>query len=69
LGFRLHQHRLTQVNVMLSPIELDLLLPHHFVKAEGVLGTGSMRLHIVEVLLSSSPNFCSFHVKVSANLD
>jgi hypothetical protein len=35
LGLHLHQHRLMQAQVPLSPVELDLLLPQHLVEAEG----------------------------------
>jgi hypothetical protein len=41
-GLCLHQCRLMQVKVPLSPIELDLLLPQHLVEAEGVLCTGGV---------------------------
>jgi hypothetical protein len=68
-GLRLHYCRLTQAEVSLSPIELDLLLPQHHVDVEGVFGAGSVRLHLVEVLLSSSLGFCLLNIKVSANLD
>jgi hypothetical protein len=37
-GLRLHQHHLTQAQVLLSPVELNLLLPQHLVEAEGMLG-------------------------------
>jgi hypothetical protein len=68
-GLCLHQCRLTQVWVPLSPIELDLLLPQHVVKAEGVVGAGGVCFHFVEVLLSSSLGFCSFGIKVGTDLD
>jgi hypothetical protein len=58
-----------QIKVSLSPVELDLLLPQHLVEAEGVLGAGSVHFHLVEVLLSSSLGFCSFNIKVGADLD
>jgi hypothetical protein len=66
---RLHQFRLMQVKVSLSPIELDLLVPQHLVKAEGVLGAGGVHFYLVDVLLSSRLGFCSFGVKVGADLD
>jgi hypothetical protein len=68
-GVCLHQFRLTQVKVPLSPIELDLLLAQHLVKAEGVLGAGGVHFYLVDVLLSSRLGFCPFDVKVGANLD
>jgi hypothetical protein len=54
LGLRFHQDYLVQVQVPLFPIEPDLHLPQHLVKAEGVPGLGGMHLHLVKVLLSSS---------------
>jgi hypothetical protein len=39
---------------MLSPIELDLLLPQHLIEVEGVLGASGMSHHLVVVLLLSS---------------
>jgi hypothetical protein len=69
LGQCLHQCRLMQAEVPLSPIKLDFLLPQHHVEVEGVLGVGGVRLHLVEVLLPSSLDFCSLDVKVGADLD
>jgi hypothetical protein len=68
LGLRLHQHRVAQVQVPLSSIELDLLLPQHLVKAEGGLGVGGVHIHLVEVLFLSSLDLGSLGVKVGANL-
>jgi hypothetical protein len=36
----------------LSPIELNLLLPQHLIRVEGVLSEGGVSHHLVEVLLS-----------------
>jgi hypothetical protein len=46
-GLRLHQHRLTEAQVPLSPIELDHLLPH----GEGLLLSCQLLLPRQELLL------------------
>jgi hypothetical protein len=65
LGMRLFHRCLLQSEVPLLLAEGDLLLPYHFVKAEGVLGTVGMHTHLIEVLLMSKLGLRSFSVKVS----
>jgi hypothetical protein len=43
--------------------------PQHHIEAEGVFGTGGEHSQLVEVLLMSSLGFCSFNIKVGADLD
>jgi hypothetical protein len=69
LGLRLHQCHLMQVEVLFSFVELDLLLPQHLAKAEGMLGACGVHLHLAEVLFSISLGLCLLGVKVSADLD
>jgi hypothetical protein len=53
----------------LFPDKLGLLLPKPLVKAEGKLGAGSVRTHLVKVLLMSSLEFHPILVKVDPDLD
>jgi hypothetical protein len=69
LGLCLHQRRLAQVQVPLSSIELDLLLPQHLIEAEGVPSMGVVHLHLDKVLFLSSLGLCPFGIEVEANLN
>jgi hypothetical protein len=54
--------------VLHSLIELDLFLPKHLIKTEGVLGTGGVSRHHVEVLFLSSLGLGPLCVKVGTDL-
>jgi hypothetical protein len=68
-GLRLHMSHLTQAHVLVSLVKMDLLLPEHLVKVEGVLGVSGVLLHFVKVPLLSSLSFNPFSIKVGADLD
>jgi hypothetical protein len=69
LRMHLRQCHLTQSEVPLLLVELYRLLPQHFVKTKGVLGAVGVRTHLVEVLLTSSFNFCTLSIEVSPDID
>jgi hypothetical protein len=68
LGLRLHRRHLMQVQVSLSPIKLDLLIPQHLIEAKGVFSMGDVSHHLLEVLCLSSLGLGPPRVKVSTDL-
>jgi hypothetical protein len=57
-----------QVQVPLSPIELDHLLPQHLVDAEGVFSTGGVSRHLLEVLFLGCLGLGPLCVEVGTDL-
>jgi hypothetical protein len=67
-GLYLRQRSLTQLQVLLSSIGLNLLLPQELVKVDGVLSSGGASFDLVEVLFPSSLCLGPLCVEVSADL-
>jgi hypothetical protein len=67
-GLHLRQHRLTQVHVPLSPIEVDFLLPQLHIEVKGVFAASGVSHHLVKVLFLSSLRRGPLGIEIGTNL-
>jgi hypothetical protein len=57
-----------QVQVTLSPIEIDLLLPQHLIETKVVFSVGGVSHHPLEVLFLRSLGLGPLFIEVGTNL-